>query len=208
MIEAMACGTPVIAFGCGSVPEVIDDGVTGFVVDTSRRRWRRSQARPLLDRAASGRAFERASPPSAWRATTSRSTASLAAPCGPVDTVRTLSEPIAAAAGACRGRVDNRWRPAYPNAEAGASDLHERRRTAAQLCSSRRPPRCTSGGPRTLKHDDTFAVFDHGGDVLAGPGQPRRPLSPRHAATCRSLELTIGGGAADPAQLHAARRQR
>ena len=33
MIEAMACGTPVIAFGSGSVPEVVDHGVTGFVVD-------------------------------------------------------------------------------------------------------------------------------------------------------------------------------
>jgi len=32
MIEAMACGTPVVAFECGSVPEVIDDGVTGFIV--------------------------------------------------------------------------------------------------------------------------------------------------------------------------------
>jgi hypothetical protein len=32
MIEALACGTPVIAFGRGSVPEVVDDGVTGFVV--------------------------------------------------------------------------------------------------------------------------------------------------------------------------------
>ncbi|MFQ5351779.1 MAG: glycosyltransferase family 4 protein, partial [Candidatus Binatia bacterium] len=32
MIEAMACGTPVIAFGRGSVPEVVDDGETGFVV--------------------------------------------------------------------------------------------------------------------------------------------------------------------------------
>jgi glycosyltransferase involved in cell wall biosynthesis len=32
MIEAMACGTPVIAFRSGSVPEVIDDGVTGFIV--------------------------------------------------------------------------------------------------------------------------------------------------------------------------------
>lgn len=31
-IEAMACGTPVIAFRCGSVPEVIDPGVTGYVV--------------------------------------------------------------------------------------------------------------------------------------------------------------------------------
>ena len=33
MIEAMACGTPVIAFHCGSVPEVMEDGLTGFVVD-------------------------------------------------------------------------------------------------------------------------------------------------------------------------------
>lgn len=33
MIEAMACGTPVVAFGHGSVPEVIEDGVTGFIVD-------------------------------------------------------------------------------------------------------------------------------------------------------------------------------
>jgi glycosyltransferase involved in cell wall biosynthesis len=33
MIEAMACGTPVIAFNRGSVPEIIDDGVTGFIVE-------------------------------------------------------------------------------------------------------------------------------------------------------------------------------
>ena len=34
MIEAMACGTPVLAFRCGSVPEIIDDGLTGAIVDT------------------------------------------------------------------------------------------------------------------------------------------------------------------------------
>jgi glycosyltransferase involved in cell wall biosynthesis len=34
MIEAMACGTPVIAWRRGSVPEVVDDGVTGYVVET------------------------------------------------------------------------------------------------------------------------------------------------------------------------------
>jgi glycosyltransferase involved in cell wall biosynthesis len=32
MIEAMACGTPVIAFPAGAVPEVVDEGVTGFMV--------------------------------------------------------------------------------------------------------------------------------------------------------------------------------
>jgi glycosyltransferase involved in cell wall biosynthesis len=34
MIEAMACGTPVLAFRCGSVPEIIEDGVTGAIVET------------------------------------------------------------------------------------------------------------------------------------------------------------------------------
>jgi glycosyltransferase involved in cell wall biosynthesis len=33
MIEAMACGTPVIAFNRGSVPEVVEDGLTGFIVE-------------------------------------------------------------------------------------------------------------------------------------------------------------------------------
>jgi glycosyltransferase involved in cell wall biosynthesis len=33
MIEAMACGTPVIAFNRGSVPEVMEDGVTGYIVE-------------------------------------------------------------------------------------------------------------------------------------------------------------------------------
>ena len=32
MIEAMACGTPVLAFRCGSIPEIIEDGVTGKIV--------------------------------------------------------------------------------------------------------------------------------------------------------------------------------
>src|SRR3546814_6899449 len=34
VVEAMACGTPVIAFNRGSMPELIIDGVTGFLVDT------------------------------------------------------------------------------------------------------------------------------------------------------------------------------
>ena len=33
MIESMACGTPVLAYGYGAVPEVVDDGVTGLIVD-------------------------------------------------------------------------------------------------------------------------------------------------------------------------------
>jgi glycosyltransferase involved in cell wall biosynthesis len=34
LIEAMACGTPVVAWNCGAMPEIIEQGVTGFVVET------------------------------------------------------------------------------------------------------------------------------------------------------------------------------
>ncbi|MDB6083248.1 MAG: glycosyl transferase [Gammaproteobacteria bacterium] len=37
MIEAMACGTPVIAFNNGSVPEVLEDGLTGFIVEDEQQ---------------------------------------------------------------------------------------------------------------------------------------------------------------------------
>jgi len=40
MIEALACGTPVVAWRNGSVPEVIDDGVTGFIVDNEEEAVR------------------------------------------------------------------------------------------------------------------------------------------------------------------------
>jgi glycosyltransferase involved in cell wall biosynthesis len=36
MIEAMACGTPVIAWANGSVPEVLEHGVTGFIVKSEQ----------------------------------------------------------------------------------------------------------------------------------------------------------------------------
>ena len=49
MIEAMACGTPVIAFNCGSVPEIMEDGLTGFVVeDVDGAVAARGQAGPAV----------------------------------------------------------------------------------------------------------------------------------------------------------------
>ena len=33
MVEALACGTPVLAFGSGAAPEIVDPGVTGFLAD-------------------------------------------------------------------------------------------------------------------------------------------------------------------------------
>jgi glycosyltransferase involved in cell wall biosynthesis len=58
MIEAMACGTPVIAFRKGSVPEVIEDGVTGFVVDSVEEAVRAIGSVAELSRSVCRRAFE------------------------------------------------------------------------------------------------------------------------------------------------------
>jgi glycosyltransferase involved in cell wall biosynthesis len=52
MIEAMACGTPVIALGHGSVPEVIDHGMSGFVVNSVREAVEAAQSINKLDRRA------------------------------------------------------------------------------------------------------------------------------------------------------------
>jgi glycosyltransferase involved in cell wall biosynthesis len=50
MIEAMACGTPVIAFRSGSVPEVIDHGITGFIVDNEKEAIEAIKRLDKLDR--------------------------------------------------------------------------------------------------------------------------------------------------------------
>ncbi|MBB3873052.1 glycosyltransferase family 4 protein [Brevundimonas mediterranea] len=52
MIEAMACGTPVVAFRCGSTPEVIEDGETGYLVDTLEQAVAAAGRAHLLDREA------------------------------------------------------------------------------------------------------------------------------------------------------------
>jgi hypothetical protein len=59
MIEAMACGTPVIAFDNGSVPEVLEDAVTGFIVHGEDQAVEAVQRIGLLDRARIRGEFER-----------------------------------------------------------------------------------------------------------------------------------------------------
>jgi glycosyltransferase involved in cell wall biosynthesis len=59
MIEAMACGTPVIAWRCGSVPEVITDGVTGFIVDSEEAAAAAVLRAATLDRQAIRHEFDR-----------------------------------------------------------------------------------------------------------------------------------------------------
>ncbi|HEY9715310.1 MAG TPA: glycosyltransferase family 4 protein [Chroococcales cyanobacterium] len=58
MIEAMACGTPVIAFRNGAVPEVLDDGVTGFVCRSVQEAAYKVNFLRKLDRWEIRRTFE------------------------------------------------------------------------------------------------------------------------------------------------------
>ena len=59
MIEAMACGTPVIAYRHGSAPEVIDEGVSGLIVETEAEAARAVAQARRLDRREVRRCFER-----------------------------------------------------------------------------------------------------------------------------------------------------
>ena len=59
MIEAMACGTPVIAFGRGSVPEIIKNGVTGFIVRSIREMAAAIKKVDQIDRTACRRHVEK-----------------------------------------------------------------------------------------------------------------------------------------------------
>ncbi len=59
MIEAMSYGTPVIAWRCGSVPEVMDDGVTGYIVETHDEAVAAVGRLDAIDRAGVRATFER-----------------------------------------------------------------------------------------------------------------------------------------------------
>ncbi len=50
MIEAMACGTPVIAFNHAAAPEVVDEGISGFIVNSEQEMLDAVNKIPLIDR--------------------------------------------------------------------------------------------------------------------------------------------------------------
>lgn len=59
MIEAMACGTPVIGFACGSVPEVLEDGISGYIVKDVDEAVQAIGRIDTVNRASVRSAFER-----------------------------------------------------------------------------------------------------------------------------------------------------
>ena len=98
MIESMACGTPVIAFNRGSVPEVIDDGVSGFIVHDEASAIAAVDRLGELDRATVRATSIGASPRAAWPRTIWISTPNSAS--------------RASAAARRRGLIDRRHTPA------------------------------------------------------------------------------------------------
>ena len=203
MIEAMACGTPVVAFRCGSVPEVMRNGVSGYVVDTideavaataravelPRARRARLLRRAVLgaahggglrrdlrgaDRGRAAAAAGAVGPRSGWR----RSTAKAA-----TRTARTRSTGWRRRSG-CRDGLTSM--PTFgTTADDEVVSLHEQ--YYIQATSSRADDRT-----RVLKHDETFAVFDRFGDVQpVGLGEQ----GVYHDGTrfLSRLELRIGG---------------
>ena len=59
MIEAMACGTPTIAFNCGSVPEILSENVSGFIVETVAEAAEKVRLAGELSRVNCRREFEK-----------------------------------------------------------------------------------------------------------------------------------------------------
>lgn len=59
LIESFACGTPVIAYRHGSVPEIMEHGVTGFIVNDQEQALQAARKIHTLDRAACRATFER-----------------------------------------------------------------------------------------------------------------------------------------------------
>jgi glycosyltransferase involved in cell wall biosynthesis len=59
LIESFACGTPVIAYRHGSVPEIVEDNVTGFIVSNQEQALQAARKIEALDRAVCRETFER-----------------------------------------------------------------------------------------------------------------------------------------------------
>ena len=163
MIEAMSCGTPCVAWRAGSVPEIINEGVSGFIVDSI------DDAVAAVHRAACSSIGMR---PCRVRAALLGGTHDARLP-------RHLSARGAKAASAKS--------PPEPRVRRSAGSRAEESRSRIYIAAH---DSLVDEPPRTLKHGDTFALFDHYGDLASRRGNTLG-LYHRTRAILSRLKLTI-----------------
>ena len=192
MIEALACGTPVIAWRNGSVPEIIEHGKTGFIVDNLDDAVRAVANIGHLSRAAcrasfAGR-FDAACMASNYEKVYQRL---LHDPYPQMDIAESaaLHERVA-------GRLEVRWKAPVPTAAPAHSDDAHHVLADSSLTDER---------IRVLKHGDTFVLFDQYGDIRPSPKWRGRALPRRHAIPL-AVFPGIGRRPAVPAELDRPRR--
>ena len=164
MIEAMACGTPVLAFRCGSVPEIVDDGVTGAIVDTMEEAIAALPRVIALDRNKVRQRFEQRFSATRMAKDYVGVYRSLLEPSKILDAGRRIAH---LACGTARTRIDLRPSRCL-GSDSTATLVEEIPETPFYV-----PGTGSSTRPRrTLKHGDCFAVLDSHADIGASPGGP------------------------------------
>jgi glycogen debranching enzyme/glycosyltransferase involved in cell wall biosynthesis len=166
MIEAMACGTPIIAFRSGAVGEIIDHGITGFIVDDVTGAVEAVSRTKTLDRNKVRQEFEK-------RFTVERMARDY------LDIYRSLASNPRAATSTNGGQ---KMRPAPASVEDAPAEQYSVPANASL------PERQL----RTLKHDDIFAVFDGNGDAVEETGNPTG-IYYRDTRYLSALSLTLDG---------------
>ena len=152
MIEAMACGTPVLAFRRGSVPEVIDEGVTGMIVESMEEAVgsRAARARRSTGARCARRFDQRFTATRMAKEYVQTYRAAAASRSGLID----AGGRATAAAGTGRNaRLDRDRMTIDLRACQRSTILRKLSSTSRQSAPASRPR-------RTLKHGDTFVVFD------------------------------------------------
>ena len=193
MIESMACGTPVIAYRSGSVPEVIAEGVSGFVVDDIEAATEAVGRLDELDRSAVRADFER---PLQRRADGPRLPRRLRAPDRGLSTEPHRARPDGGRRSR-RGRVGWRsthcgepWRPSPTIASRAPMTRAPSSRSTAAITSSPRA-RPADQDDQVLKHGESFAIFDRWGDIQP-VGKGEEGLYHRGTRHLSGLRIRLG----------------
>ena len=186
MIEAMACGTPVVAFRRGSTPEGMIDGLTGLLVDDVEGAVEAVKNVPLLDRQLCRTSFVDRFGAARMARDYEAVYRRLVAGYAPVARRnRRQSE-------AASSRIDF-----LPSWAAGACCTRRIGRELLKMDGDPHHVLAPSGmaddRTRVLKHGDTFAVFDHMGHFQAsGLGEEGLYHDGTRYLSCLSLELDDG----------------